>query len=355
MRDIMNAAVMNGRLVYVPVLAHYFVCTDPFDDDCLLATLDGFADEDDIESEIDNTNAIWEAAGFNVRMVLVDIYAHDNLEMAWNYQGESDDGELEDTYLVPGFINLFYMRLDSTSQHAYFPWSDRSIVVLNKDYIHDGWSLGHELGHWWGLLHSFEESEYASLKERVTRDPNSSCFNCWFRGDSLCDTPAAINLGFGNPAEIVLTGTCDEDECSCSFAYDPVPNDYCGVPYEMSSTVYLNLMQYGSRWCSKQLTAQQVDRMWKWLPYRLVNDLIVHIADPDHLYWCAPSLTLPSNYIDNGQRIEIDGPIMSHEQIQTIRNTLYDSGDKVVLKAGFKVFQGSSFRAVTEGCLGNIQ
>ncbi len=87
---------------------------------------------------------------------------------------------------VDGAINIYFVPNSSGTSWSSFPWMDREHIVMYNNHVTNGESsdlgiLSHEIGHWFGLLHTFES---ARGKELVART------NCTTAGDGVCDTPA---------------------------------------------------------------------------------------------------------------------------------------------------------------------
>lgn len=104
-------------------------------------------------------------------------------------------------------------------------------------------TMGHEVGHVFGLYHTFETLYGA---ESVARSGN--CKDCENEGDYLCDTPADPDdtnayLESNTDASCMYTGTKLDD---CAFLYTPAVN---------------NIMAYGRRECRNTFTAGQGNRM----------------------------------------------------------------------------------------------
>ncbi len=346
-----NRVAMSEQILYLPVKVQYFNCNNLLNPDCIAYKF-GIPSIEDVQDEIDDTNLNFEYAGYNVRLYLVDYVGYVNNDLALNYDDSAKDLEIQDDYASDGVINVFYMKMNDVSQHAYLPNSTLDLIVLNRDFFYYGWSLTHEIGHWFGLHHTFSTEQGV---ENVTRDSNDPCYNCETTGDLLCDTPAALNLNFFGSA--VVNADCNEDitACTCnSITYVGNPMDNCNTPisYQMSPVTYLNVMNYGSRNCSQSITQDQVDRMWSFIPTRLANDVDLSNLPP-HLY-CPTALSLTNDNITVGQRIETSGQLQSTQIINTTQATLYDSGTKVLLKPGFKAGEGAELRVIIDGC-GNTE
>lgn len=344
---ILEQMLLDGQKLKIPVRAVVF------DGSGLTETV---LSESEIQQEIDYTNVKYLNEGFNVELVLVDFLDTVNDDLYDGYTCDQsnqwlncDEPELGD-YIDSAYINLLYLNLAGPSQHASFPWdvsnAQANTVVLNEGYLDfNGWSLMHELGHTFGLLHTFQGNE------AVTRDPNDSCYNCETKGDSLCDTPAVPNFDFGGYQGIYSTG---EDECenAAMFYNDNSGNeDDCGVPYIMTATAYENIMNYGHRHCSnsKDFTDGQVARMWSYMPLK-VSQLDMTLVGHCNFV----NINLGNETVLNGQYIETPREITSSQIITSWDNQLnfYGAEEGVTLVPGFQAKGHSNFKAVpvAEGC-----
>ncbi len=105
-------------------------------------------------------------------------------------------------------------------------------------------TLAHEMGHCFGLYHTFQArtSSGTVIRENVAR--SGGCKNCEDEGDLLCDTNADRNI---NDFE-VSASTCN---------YLGTAQDACGSSLGMTPT---NIMTYGRRSCRDNFTAGQGTR-----------------------------------------------------------------------------------------------
>ncbi len=164
----------------------------------------------------------------------------------------ADEGTLCAANDVPNALNLYFPNTIqfgslAVSGYAYMP---STLSVSNRVFVQasnatDTRTLVHELGHYFNLLHTFQNSTASNLTEReyVTRDPLQGA-NCATTGDLLCDTPADP---FGRDS-LSLFG--------CSFqgtARDPQGNLY--------NPSLSNIMSYYPITCGNVFTNGQYTRM----------------------------------------------------------------------------------------------
>ena len=303
----------SDQMVYIPAVAHTFVDGNCCNDN---------ASQAEVQSEIDYLNANYANHQFNVHVFLLSYNEHVDDNLDDTYGGMSIDQAIWDEYGVPNAINLFYMDFDNGggSQHAYFPWKNlNGMVVVNQDYFFDGWSLIHELGHFWGILHTFES-------------------------DGIADTPPCPNLEFGDPGSPATF--YNEDDCANFYATYNDPNN----GYTMSESVYENAMNYGARRCSQSWTGGQVDKMWERVP-ELIDEwgLYCNVLVPLN----CPS-TRVMNGIAYGQYAKASDKIESTQEIQaSIREDFIGGSNEVILKPGFSANYGANVKINNVGCTCN--
>lgn len=112
-------------------------------------------------------------------------------------------------------------------------------IIINHEYVgsigtgkatHMGRTLTHEIGHWLGLLHPFQNADH---------DDDCGTTNCRTSGDRVCDTPPVLSASFG-----CILGTN-----SCS-------NDSPDLPDQEE-----NFMDYANGRCANMFTEGQKDVM----------------------------------------------------------------------------------------------
>lgn len=175
------------------------------------------------------------------------------------------------------FPNSIHFGSLAVAGYAYFPstLSSSNRLFVQAQYATDNRTLAHELGHYFNLLHTFQNSNNTNNAEReyVTRDVMLGA-NCSTKGDLICDTPADP---YGRDS-VSIQG--------CS--YTGTARDPRGQLYGPSLS---NIMSYYSISCGSNFTVGQYARM---------TDGLLLRTDPSNQYTasCGPTVTgvnVPSN------------------------------------------------------------
>ena len=171
-------------------------------------------------------------------------------------------------YVVEKFVNkpkeeitIFICHAEKFAGFSTFPWlaSENSknhyLILTNNSMVYEDsnspeWieslpkTFVHELGHYFGLLHTFET-------------PGT----CEGKGDYVNDTPQTLNAG-----------TTKE---SCTTVKNSCPN----LP---GNDMKDNYMDYYARWCRYVITKGQIERMKKYIlvfrPALMANTLVTSIG-----------------------------------------------------------------------------
>lgn len=171
-----------------------------------------------------------------------------NSDDYYNFE-QAQEETITDLYNVEGAINLYYFNrvkydfngtLSDICGYAYLPLGFDHLMLRNSCILSSN-TLSHEMGHYFGLLHT-HDTRYGA--EAITRDVNDSCYNCDTTGDQLCDTDADPNLNLLVDINCNYTGTASEP-CS-GGQYTPQTD---------------NTMAYSSGACSSVFTPQQNSRI----------------------------------------------------------------------------------------------
>ncbi|RYU93355.1 GEVED domain-containing protein [Emticicia agri] len=182
-------------------------------------------------------------------------YINDGTFYKFDTRSESAFCKVHD---VDNAINLYLVKEftdPGLGGYAYFPNSDKKTNRIfcayknRTDLITK--ILPHEMGHYFGLLHTFQDAGWEGYSEVVSRGEKA---NCAYRGDLLCDTPA-------DPYGSVIS-----DIKNCEFS-----SNYVDVNGDRYSPQIGNLMSY-YRGCGNFFTPGQIGMIKTGLLVRLIQD-----------------------------------------------------------------------------------
>ncbi len=274
--------------VYIPIKVHVVVndagdLPDPF-----------FFNPRSFNESLASTNAIYKSA--NIQFYFTGTINYIKSTKLLNFTKRSstnfvvdgftqnaDEDELCKAHEIPNAINLFLARtlkLDNgvngitlPAGYANIPTST-SISKYNTNRVfmdtqHFGgtsnqtdYTLTHELGHFFGLYHTFDS---VGGKELVTRGTGA---NCSTAGDLVCDTPA-------DPYSSLPTGSPDFQTCGTFLS---TLKDANGQSYTTDKS---NIMSYYANYCQKGFTQGQFDRINASLALRKTNSTYGKYDAPD--------------------------------------------------------------------------
>lgn len=209
----------------------------------------GGADINDIRDEFTNwINPYFAAIDIEFVECAPEIY-HNSTQYYVLGNGDEDPDVAGDAmsaaWNVADVINIYYVDdPDGACGWARFPWDlPVDYIVIANGCADNRSTTVHELGHYFGLLHTHSTGNGA---ESVTRDDDDACWNCETAGDLLCDTPADPDLS---------ETANDWPDC----AYTGTATDACnGDSY---SPMIDNIMSYADKYCRDVFTAEQLARM----------------------------------------------------------------------------------------------
>lgn len=193
----------------------------------------------DFEIAFGELNARLQPAG--ISLVLCDSVRFIDSDVYYDFI-KYEESAMVNAHSVENTLNLYFPNTVSTGSgvplcgYAYFPgWQD--VVIVDRLCALNGSTLAHELGHYFGLLHTHGVSNVQTTDELV------SASNCLAAGDDVCDTPADPNLLENVDADCIYTGSMTDDEGN---TYLPDPS---------------NIMSYAPKPCRTSFTEGQYQRM----------------------------------------------------------------------------------------------
>lgn len=273
------------------------------------------ASESDIMRQMTNMKNFF--APHNICFIVAGMQQINSTDL--NDQNTDTEGIELALLLVGGSINIFVHRnLTSNSGalngNAYtIPNYILSIAGSAVNDVDNLTTLSHEMGHDFGLYHTFETWDdamgNATAAENVAR--TGTCQNCSTKGDLLCDTEA------------------DRDEgVDFNCAYLGSMKDSCGTEFTPNTN---NIMTYGNRACRNFFTAQQGERARNIID---VTPELVNAIAPDNY-------TLPTVALYNTGRhfiIARNQVTVANNSFQVTGNAdMNINGQSVVLRAGVRL------------------
>ena len=164
---------------------------------------------------------------------------------------------------VPNVVNAYFVDTaygssgGSIGGYARFPWNlpNDYFVVVNNSSAEDGATVAHEMGHYFGLLHTHETANGTELVNGT---------NCGTAGDLLCDTPADGFHTFG-----------DVNGSTCALSSGTDAN---GDPYAADATQIMSYNQPFS--CVDNFSADAETRMRFYMGKEAINNTRAYLFQP---------------------------------------------------------------------------
>jgi Pregnancy-associated plasma protein-A len=227
---------------------------------CFKVFITVFADNDGTNvamtpAEIEIRKAFMVAAyrPYNICFMFIGSQIINNTSL--NNFNTSDDSNLN-PYKYASTLNVFVHKSITGSDgalggYAYdIPNTSGYLSIANNS----GRSvLAHEMGHIFGLYHTFEPHPWDPFhgKESVERNSNNSCFDCDVDGDLVCDTQADPDQDIPGSLRSNTNAT------TCVYTNPTFLKDECGWDYIPLAN---NIMSYGERNCLTNFTPGQASR-----------------------------------------------------------------------------------------------
>lgn len=242
---------------------------------------------------------------------------------------------LQNLTILSGYAALpSYSASTNRIFYSYFERTEDDFNNLkNKTFLH-------EIGHYFGLLHTFQDSNNPDMSKRelVTRGAGS---NCVTTGDQLCDTPA-------DPFErlpLIYAYNCDQK----------TPTDLQDANGETFSPPINNIMSYQQR-CGNIFTEQQYQKMQASFAIRFsplaeyqitsrsANFLTINTLDKK-VYCVGDSLKISfdlEGMFENNNQLFVDISDKNGVNFQRIESKFV--ADKIAIKLPFSLPEGDDYR-----------
>ncbi|GGD43049.1 hypothetical protein GCM10011514_03720 [Emticicia aquatilis] len=242
---------------------------------------------------------------------------------------------LQNLTILSGYAALpSYSASTNRIFYSYFERTEDDFNNLkNKTFLH-------EIGHYFGLLHTFQDSNNPDISKRelVTRGAGS---NCVTTGDQLCDTPA-------DPFErlpLIYAYNCDQK----------TPADLQDANGETFSPPIDNIMSYQQR-CGNIFTEQQYQKMQASFAIRFsplaeyqitarsANFLTINTLDKK-VYCVGDSLKISfdlEGMFENNNQLFVDISDKNGKNFQRIESKFV--ADKIAIKLPFSLPEGDDYR-----------
>ena len=282
----------------------------------------------------------------NICFVLMGIRQINNSDL--NIQDRSEEDELT-PFLLANVFNIFthkevYIDGKRIGGTAYDIPNTGAYVSLDQGNVSnasDNVTMAHEVGHAFGLLHTFERHAWDPLHdtESVERNPDADCWDCDVDGDYVCDTPADPDQDEDDVLYLRMNTTDPADGCR----YLGNRRDECGVPYVPQTN---NIMSYGRPDCITLFTNGQGARM----RYYLSEEAdFARILAPEALFLpvLGPQILAGGSLAGVSRDVFTLGESYPLRVQQTAVFTIYSK--RIVVKPGTRFSPGSGGRVQLTG------
>ena len=293
-----NARRASTLPTSIPIKAHIIRNTDG----------SGGLSESDLMDALDIVNNFYANAGLNF-FLCEGINYIDNTNL-YNFSS-AEEVSMTSAHGVDNAVNIYFANSvtsngNSVCGYAYLPFGNnpRETIMMVNSCTTNGATLTHEIGHFFGLLHTHGPSNTTLTDELVDGS------NCSSSGDLVCDTPADPQLSNSN-----VTNDC---------TYIPLIRD---ANKELFAPNPRNIMSYSRSSCRTELSPQQYARVNAFSQTGRGNlECFTYNADfiADKTLSCDNTLTV--NFTDNSKGAtswawDVDGDNVTDYTTQNVTHT----------------------------------
>ncbi len=312
-----------------------------------------FLSEPDVREIINNANLYLQ--NINIQLYLYNDKVYQIKSNQYADFKVADENELRQANDVSDAINIYFVKyitlqnLTILSGYAALPSFSASTNRVFCSYFErtqddfnnlKNKTFLHEIGHYFGLLHTFQDSNHADVNKRelVTRGAGS---NCVTTGDQLCDTSA-------DPFErlpLIYAFNCDEK----------TPSTLQDAHGSTFSPPIDNIMSYQQR-CGNVFTEQQYQKMQasfaiRFSPlaeYQIVSrsSNFLSIDGLDKKVYCVgDSVKINFNLegmFENNNQLFVDISDKNGKNFQRIASKFV--GDKIAIQLPYTLPEGDDYR-----------
>ncbi|MBX2844191.1 MAG: T9SS type A sorting domain-containing protein [Flammeovirgaceae bacterium] len=261
-----------------------------------------------IEKELEETNKVFLKA--HMQFYIDGEVNFIDIDSLYDFRYEDEDVivhnfEKPNTINV-GFANSVTMNGNRVGGYAYYPGGRDWALISRGNLTPLTYTLAHELGHFFNLIHTHGNSNSELTDELVDGS------NCSYAGDKVCDTPA-------DPFIYNISGDC---------IYKGTKKDANGDLFQPDVK---NIMSYALR-CTEHFSEGQFTRALTALKYSRTY-LKQHkepIEKPEGRIEAEDNFEVIANEGSNSDIIEFDSFITDDNQGRAV--ALFDNGDKLKIK-----------------------
>jgi hypothetical protein len=201
-----------------------------------------------LETAVNNMNAFFVNAGLSFVQCAAPRFIDDSNFL--NFRIDQQAQMVAKSY-VNNVINIYCVATIEggfVAGYTYLPGSGEPDIIVMDDGVVNTTTLTHEMGHFFGLLHTHGSDNCSSAATATNELVNGS--NCATAGDFVCDTPADPGL---------LGAGCLQSQVSEACAYVGVARDAQNQPFVPDTR---NIMSYSRTTCRTRLSAGQYARIF---------------------------------------------------------------------------------------------
>ncbi len=226
----------------------------------------------------------------------------------------TEEASLRAAHNDPGAINIYYFNPLINGYWAYtYQNGSTNFIGVRNELAPNGSTVTHEMGHFFGLLHTFEgySSPPTLSMELVTRGTGK---NCDIAGDCLCDTPADPYIG--------------TNEVNTSCVYIGTARD---ANYELYIPDVSNFMAYSRHVCRNNFSDGQI---------AIISSMASSTGKQAFIH----KSTIANNSNLNGNTTN-DFIVVNNSTVNSGSNVILYACQEIEVSSNFEVKIGAAFEA----------